>query len=105
MNPFTTAEPWLDADKAAAIQEPSTDSDVPTAPDDFLAIFGEPPLWDKLSSYQSFRVERAQWEHDLEYFQGSGIPEGFSEEKIQLAGDLFEVWGMGWPMFYEGRYG
>ena len=52
-----------------------------------------------------FRAERTQRGHDLAHFHGSGIPEGFSEDKVQLAGDLFEAWGMGRPMFYEGRYG
>ncbi len=101
VNPFTVAEPWLQVDSLT--QEPP--SDAPAAPDDFVAVFGDRPVWDKQVSYQQFKDDLAQWEHDLKYFQQSGVPDGFSEEKIQLAGNLFEAWGLGRPMFYEGRYG
>ena len=101
VNPFTAAEPWLHAD--GLVQEPQTDG--PAAPEDFVAVFGERPVWDKQVSYQQFKDDLAQWDHDLTYFQQSGVPEGFSEEKIQLAGDVFEAWGLGRPVFYEGRYG
>jgi hypothetical protein len=103
VNPFTTAEPWLQID--GLTQEPPGDADAPAAPDDFVAIFGDRPVWDRETSYQQYKEDLAQWEHDLKYFQQAGVPEGFSEEKIQLAGDLFESWGMGRPLFYEGRYG
>jgi hypothetical protein len=47
----------------------------------------------------------ADWERNLEHFKGLGVPEGFTQEQVDAAGAVFEAWGMGRPLFYEGRYG
>jgi hypothetical protein len=46
-----------------------------------------------------------QWEQDLSFFQGTGLPEGFNEEQLEAAKTQFEEWGLGEPVFYQGRYG
>jgi len=44
-------------------------------------------------------------EQDLEFFQRTGIPDGVDETQVELASAAYEQWGMGRPVFYEGRYG
>ena len=53
----------------------------------------------------SSRTAAAQWDLDLGYFKGTGLPEGFNESQLQAATAEFEAWGLGEPVFYEGRYG
>lgn len=102
-NPFTGAEPWL----TQGFGDPYAPSETegPEATPEFLAVFGARPN----AETHPNRLERggaiADWERNLEHFQGVGLPEGFTEAQLEAAGDLFESWGMGRPLLYEGRYG
>lgn len=102
-NPFTGEEPWLTQGYGDPYEPATPDGPEPTP--EFLAVFGPRPS----SETHPNRLERsaaiADWERNLEYFQGVGLPEGFTEAQLEAAGDLFESWGMGRPVVYEGRYG
>jgi hypothetical protein len=102
-NPFTGPEPWLTQGYGDPFAP--TAPEEPEAPPEFLAVFGPRPS----AETHPNRLERgaavADWERNLEHFQGVGLPEGFTEAQLQAAGDLFEAWGMGRPLLYEGRYG
>ena len=103
-NPFTGVQPWLtQRGLEASTQIPEYSG--PEAPAAFLELFGPPPQ-SADGTHRSHRsAEMAQWLIDLEHFQGTGVPEGFSQEQVDRAGELFESWGLGRPQFYEGRYG
>lgn len=93
VSPFTGDEPWSAASLSAEQPPPS-----PPLPEGFTEVFGERP-----NSGSS--AVRAQWKIDLEHFQGTGLPEGFTQEQADRAAEVFESWGLGAPVFYEGRYG
>jgi hypothetical protein len=94
VSPFTGPEPWValnapkNPSKAAAATE--------AAPEDFVRVFGARP---------EAGTPAVQWDLDLSYFQGTGLPEGFNEAQLEAAKAQFDDWGLGEPVFYEGRYG
>lgn len=94
VSPFTGSEPWRALEfpdrpaKVALETEP--------APADFVKLFGPRP---------DTRTASTQWDQDLSYFQGTGLPDGFNEAQLEAATAEFESWGLGKPVFYEGRYG
>ena len=94
VNPFTGAEPWRALEfvngpaKAALETQPVSE--------DFVRVFGPRP---------KTGTAAVQWEQDLSYFQGTGLPDGFNEAQSEAATAEFEAWGLGKPVFYEGRYG
>ena len=100
VNPFVGTEPWITA--TIEVTEGAGPADLPA---DFTRIFGDTPARRSGESYGEFRSRSVNWKQNLEYFQGSGVPEGFDPEEIALASSTFEAWGMGEPQFYEGRYG
>ena len=59
----------------------------------------------KPSSSQSGGAARADWLRNLEHFKGVGIPDGFTEADVELAGAVYDAWGLSRPIFYNGRYG
>jgi hypothetical protein len=74
-------------------------------PEDFRQAFGEMPVRRGAENGVDFAGRLARWKQDLEFFQRTGIPEGFDESQVELASAVYEQWGMGQPVFYEGRYG
>jgi hypothetical protein len=94
VNPFTGPEPWRALEIASAAATAALET--PPAAEDFVRIFGPRP---------ETRTDAAQWDQDLSYFQGSGLPEGFNEAQLEAATAEFEAWGLGEPVFYQGRYG
>jgi hypothetical protein len=103
VSPFTGEEPWLTQGTGGA--EPPQAGPSQDIPEDFLAAFGSRPVRAPGISAEEHRVNVMRWEQDLKYFKQTGIPEGYAAEQVERAGDLFEAWGMGRPVFYEGRYG
>lgn len=97
VSPFNSATPWIQYDKPVA---------PPTYPDGFLDTFGPRPQAKDFPNGEGYREALARWEQDLKYFVRVGKPGrmGDAEAYKQLA-DLYKVWGMGEPKFYEGRYG
>lgn len=100
VNPFTTAEPWLNQGTTRPSEEP---------PPGFVEIFGPRP---KSSDFHNstnpsllFRLATVQWEQDLRYFKQAGVPEWATPEQVSEAGVVAQKWDMGMPRFYEGRYG
>lgn len=94
VNPFTGSEPWRALEFANGPAKAALETEPP--PEDFVRIFGPRP---------ETRTASAQWEQDLSYFQGTGLPDGFDEAQLEAATAEFESWGLGKPVFYEGRYG
>lgn len=90
VSPFTGETPWVT--QLASTAPP------PAPPAEFTAVFGERPS-------RSGAAAALEWDQDLAHFKRVGVPEGFSSEQIQAAGDIFEQWGLGRPVFVEGRYG
>ncbi len=93
VNPFTGSEPWRALD---FVNNPTAAMETPDAPEDFVRVFGPRP---------DTNTAATQWDQDLSYFQGSGLPDGFDQSQLDAASAQFEAWGMGKPVFYEGRYG
>ena len=92
VSPFTGPEPW------------KRDFPAEELPEGFLEIFGPRPTSDgKLPAV--FQRERNQWLQDLKFFKSAGPPEWATAEQLEFAGKLYEEWGMGHPLYYEGRYG
>ena len=101
-NPFTGTEPWLTQGFGDPYAEvPEVDDGSP----EFLAVFGPRPDAQTHPNRLTRGAAVADWERNLEHFGGVGVPEGFSQEQLDAAGELFEAWGMGRPLLYEGRYG
>lgn len=106
VNPFTGDEPWakhpelLGGDAASATEAPTRQ-----LPEGFEEIFGPEPSAADFANRIDFNRVRNEWEHQLEHFGGTGIPEGFTAEDVEAAQATFEAWGLGEPVFYEGRYG
>lgn len=90
VSPFTGDTPWA--------REFPPPTQATQAPPEFVAVFGERPSG-------SGPAAQHIWDQNLEHFQGVGVPEGFSAEQVEAAGDVFEEWGLGRPVFAEGRYG
>jgi len=90
VSPFTGEAPW--ETQLAAAEPP------PAPPAEFAAVFGERPS-------RASAAAALEWDQNLEHFKGVGTPEGFAAEQIDAAGDVFEQWGLGRPVFVEGRYG
>ena len=95
VNPFTGSEPW----------KPLAGSERSGPTEEFLAVFGSRPEARDFDNVSAYRAARGRWDQDLEFFKGSGIPEGYDQSQVDLATNVFESWGMGRPAFYEGRYG
>jgi hypothetical protein len=106
VDPFTGDEPWLNL---AAANAPKALSVSPYAaenlPEDFVGAFGQLPVRRAGESGAEFAGRVSRWKQDLAFFQQTGIPEGFDESQVELASHVYEQWGMGRPVFYEGRYG
>lgn len=93
VSPFTGPAPWLALD---ASSNPKKALESEPLPIGFEQVFGPRP---------GGSTAAAQWEQDLSYFKGTGLPEGFDEVHLEAAKAEFEAWGLGEPVFYEGRYG
>jgi|GEM_PF-1172079 len=91
VSPFTGENPW-----SAAF--PGSDPSRNDAPAEFVAVFGERPT-------RAGGAAQLSWDQDLMHFRGVGIPEDLSPEQVEAAGNTFEAWGLGRPVFVEGRYG
>jgi hypothetical protein len=104
-NPFTGEEPWATQGFLDPYAATVDDSESFGASPEFLAVFGPRPNRDTEPNPLLRSAAIADWERNLEYFQGVGVPDGFTQEQVDKAGDVFEGWGMGRPLFYEGRYG
>jgi hypothetical protein len=104
-NPFTGEEPWKTQGSLDPYAETVDESDASGASPEFLAVFGPRPNRDTEPNPILRSAAVADWERNLEYFQGVGVPEGFTQEQVDAASAVFEAWGMGRPLFYEGRYG
>ncbi|MEZ5365573.1 MAG: hypothetical protein R2748_25400 [Bryobacterales bacterium] len=103
-SPFTGAEPWL----TQGYGDPygvATDASAEDVDPAFVAVFGPKPNRETHPNPSLRAAAVADWERNREYFQGVGVPEGFTQEQVDAAGDLYEAWGLGRPLFYEGRYG
>jgi hypothetical protein len=94
VNPFTGPEPWRALEFAN--RPPQAAIETEPAPEAFVRLFGPRP---------ETSTAAAQWEQDLSFFQGTGIPEGFNAAQLEAATAEFETWGLGQPVFYQGRYG
>ncbi len=98
VNPFTGSEPWNN--------QPRPKESLPAG---FVSIFGpRPQLADYLNTpnpSQTLKVAVPRWEQDLRYFIQAGRPEWVTDEELARTTRTFEAWGLGEPMFYEGRYG
>jgi hypothetical protein len=106
VNPFTGSEPWrthapLDGSAINRVSRFATEN----LPAGFQDAFGELPTRRAGESGGEFTGRLARWKQDLELFQHGGIPDGFDESQVELAGATYEQWGLGRPVFYEGRYG
>ncbi len=96
VNPFTGPEPWGGASGSAALFVDETE----TTPPGFREVFGDKP-----SSSESGGAALSDWLRNLEHFKGVGVPDGFSEADVELAGAVYEAWGLSQLTFYNGRYG
>jgi hypothetical protein len=106
VSPFTGEQPWLNQDVGGApAASPASKYAAENLPQDFLQAFGEMPVRRAGESGADFAGRLARWKQDLGFFQRTGIPEGFDESQVDLASAAYEQWGMGRPVFYEGRYG
>ncbi len=105
VNPFTGNAPWANQTLAVSAASPMSKYAMQNLPADFLKAFGEMPVRDAGETNADFVGRLSRWKQDLEFFQGTGIPEGLDESQVELASNAYEQWGMGRPVFYEGRYG
>ncbi len=70
-----------------------------TMPTGFLAVYGPPAT--SIGWSLADRVARVKYEQDMRYFGGLvDEPEGFDR-----VADFYQRWGLGRPVFYQGRYG
>jgi len=100
VNPWTGPEPWKQA------VAPTVGL---TLPSGFEDIFGPRPqgedFRDEINPSRAFRVATVTWQQDLKYFKQAGAPEWLDDETLELIEDTTELWDMGVPYLYEGRYG
>ncbi len=101
VSPFTGPEPWL----TQGFGDPYAEAPAEEASAELLAVFGPRPNAETHPDRLLRSAALADWERNRDHFQGVGLPEGFTQEQLDAAGDLFESWGMGRPLLYEGRYG
>lgn len=94
VSPFTGPEPWLALSATNGSSQAALETE--PVPAGFEKVFGPRP---------DHGAAAAQWDQDLSNFQGTGLPEGFNEEQLAAAKTEFEAWGLGEPVFYQGRYG
>jgi len=100
VSPFSDPKPWL-----SGTRHPNSG-----LPDGFEKVFGLRPKWEdfrrlKKRALISFEAAKVQWEQELRYFKGVGVPPGYSEQQISESNAVFVTWLMGEPTFYEGRFG
>ncbi len=100
VSPFTGEEPWRNQGGVAGERR---------LPPGFVEIFGERP---RIAHFRSasnpssaFRAALVKWEQDLRFFKQVGIPEWADAASVAAAERIYRAWGMGAPLFYEGRYG
>jgi hypothetical protein len=106
VNPFTGDEPWANqAEAASPSASPTSKYATENLPANFLQAFGEMPVRRSAESHVEYVGRVSRWKQDLEFFQGTGTPAGLDESQVELASNDYEQWGMGRPVFYEGRYG
>ena len=99
VNPFNW-EPWRILDAPPPEAEPTP------LPEGFEQLFGPRPLVEDFGrNYWTHQVALIDWEQSLKYFQGVGIPEGFDSVRLEEVTKDFREWGLGEPVFYEGRNG
>jgi hypothetical protein len=103
VNPFTGPEPWLALERAK--NPPVAELETEPVPAGFLQVFGARPKLSDVHSHSQLHTATVQWEQDMSYFKQIGVPEGFDQSQVDAATVEFEAWGMGKPVFYEGRYG
>ncbi len=104
VTPFTGPQPWLTQGVLPA--DPTGGEGAPDPlPEGFVELFGPRPERGATQDYFNFLIARGEWEQRLEHFQGVGIPDGFDAAEVESAAAEFERWGLGQPVFYEGRYG
>lgn len=94
----TGPEPW------------KTEAFVPAYPAGFLETFGPRPTLSEFRGLPNPRAlwdaARNRWDQDLRYFQKAGWPDWpeITPERVQIVESEFQVWGMGTPRPYLGRY-
>lgn len=99
VNPFNW-QPWL------ILDEPATPVEPPPLPEGFEQLFGpRPEIEDFGRNYWTHQIALVEWEESLKYFKGIGIPEGLDELRLAQVTEDFIEWGLGEPVFYEGRNG
>lgn len=103
VNPFSGPQPWVRAAEIAAADGAQADTAQP--PEGFLKLFGPRPERSEASNRGAYILRTAVWERNLADFRGVGIPEGYSDEQVQAAADAVKHWGMGEPIYYQGRDG
>ena len=105
VNPFTGNEPWRTHSAADGSASGAPELVAESLPEGFSKTFGEMPAHRPGESGTAFASRLGRWKQDLQFFQRTGVPDGFGERQVELAGAVYEQWGMGRPAFYEGRYG
>jgi hypothetical protein len=106
VSPFTGDQPWLNQEIGASSPISAASQYLPeNLPQGFLEAFGEIPVHRQGESGVEFAGRLSRWKQDVEFFQRTGIPDGFDDAQVELASAAYEQWGMGRPVFYEGRYG
>ncbi len=97
VSPFRPT-PWETAAPAAA-----------PLPQGFEAIFGARPRSEDFHGAKfppkAYQAAKNEWEKDLKRFKSAGPPEWASTEQLAQTNAIFERWGLGTPLYYEGRYG
>jgi hypothetical protein len=101
VNPFSGPQPWVRAAEIAAAGRVET----APPPDGFVKLFGPRPDRCESSNRGEYVLRTAVWERNLADFQGVGIPEGYTKEQVETAADAMKHWGMGEPIYYQGRDG
>ena len=100
VNPFTVSEPWLYQDWKRKKEE---------LPEGFVKLFGPRPKWAdymKLrGGHRAFQVATVQWEQELRFFKGIGVPEWISPSSLASSQAVYLEWNLGRPTFYESRPG
>ena len=100
VNPFTVSEPWLYQDWKPKQEE---------LPEGFVKLFGVRPKWTDYrkvkGGYRAFQVATVEWEQELRFFKGVGMPEWVSQSALSSALAVYEEWNMGRPTFYETNTG
>ena len=100
VTPFSSLKPWLYYNR-----KPEKD----LLPEGFVVLFGDRPQWKDFiklkGGYQAFRIATVEWEKELKYFKGTGVPEWATPAQLAAAEKVLIAWNLGRPTFYESRYG